>query len=149
MRLLAPLVAVFAIVGFLGSCGGGTTSTLETTTAGTLPTTTTAAGETTEVTAQLVETGSVVRVSGTEGTIYFGTYGTINATQAVTGTVGAEPTDYPVPSAGPAGTIVANFQKTAPGDEGTLTVQILSDGTVTAEDQTAAEFGVVNLTWGL
>lgn len=149
MRLLAPLVTVLVIVGFLGSCGGETTSTLETTTAGTLPTTTTSAGEATEVTAQLVEAGPVVRVSGTEGTTYSGTYGITSATQAVTGTVGAEPTDYPVPSAGSTDTIVANFQKTAPGDEGTLRVQILSNDRVTAEDQSTAEFDIVNLAWSL
>jgi hypothetical protein len=89
----------------------------------------------------------VVRVSGTPGTAYSGTYGTYEGMQAVDGTLEAQPTDYAQKiGSGVFGVVSAMFQKTQPG-AGTLKVQILeNDGTVTVENETSEEFGTVNVT---
>jgi hypothetical protein len=90
----------------------------------------------------------VVRVSGTEGTAYSGTYGTIEGTlQTVDETVGADPTDYDVEvEEGVADGVTAGFQKTQPGSE-ELSVEILADDKVVVESRTFAEFGAVNADW--
>jgi hypothetical protein len=89
----------------------------------------------------------VVRVSGTPGTAYSGTYGTYERMQAANGTLEAQPTDYEQKiGSGVFGVVSAMFQKTQPG-AGTLKVQILeNDGTVTVENETSEEFGTVNVT---
>jgi hypothetical protein len=90
----------------------------------------------------------VVRVSGTEGTAYSGTYGTIEGTlQTVDDTVGTDPTDYDVEvEEGVADGVTAGFQKTQPGSE-ELSVEILADDKVVVESKTFAEFGAVNADW--
>jgi ABC-type glycerol-3-phosphate transport system substrate-binding protein len=90
----------------------------------------------------------VVRVSGTEGTAYSGTYGTIEGTlQTVDDTVGADPTDYEVEvEEGVADGVTAGFQKTQPGSE-ELSVEILADDQVVVESRTFAELGAVNADW--
>lgn len=90
----------------------------------------------------------VVRVSGTEGTAYSGTYGTIEGTlQTVDETVGADPTVYDVEvEEGVADGVTAGFQKTQPGSE-ELSVEILADDKVVVESRTFAEFGAVNADW--
>ena len=90
----------------------------------------------------------VVRVSGTEGTAYSGTYGTIEGRlQTVDETVGAEPTEYDVEvEEGVADGVTAGFQKTQSGTE-ELSMEILADGKVVVESRTFAEFGAVNADW--
>jgi hypothetical protein len=90
----------------------------------------------------------VVRVSGTEGTAYSGTYGTIEGRlQTVDETLGAEPTEYDVEvEEGVADGVTAGFQKTQSGTEA-LSVEILADGEVVVESRTFAEFGAVNADW--
>lgn len=90
----------------------------------------------------------MVRVSGTEGTAYSGTYGTIEGTlQTVDDTVGADPTDYDVEvEEGVADGVTAGFQKTQPGSE-ELSVEILADDEIVVESRTFAEFGAVNADW--
>ena len=90
----------------------------------------------------------VVRVSGTEGTAYSGTYGTIEGTlQTVDETVGADPTEYDVEAEeGVADGVTAGFQKTQPGSE-ELSVEILADDEIVVESRTFAEFGAVNADW--
>jgi major membrane immunogen (membrane-anchored lipoprotein) len=90
----------------------------------------------------------VVRVSGTEGIAYSGTYGTIEGTlETVDDTVGSEPKDYDVEvQEGVSDGVTAGFQKTEPG-QGELKVQILGDEKVVVESRTLAEFGAVNADW--
>jgi hypothetical protein len=87
-----------------------------------------------------------LRVSGTPGTAYLGSYGSFQSAQSVNDTLGAEPVDYEI--GGSVSDILAVvFRKTQPDDKGTLRVEILVDGEVVAEDETSEELGVVNVTW--
>jgi hypothetical protein len=89
----------------------------------------------------------VVRVSGTQGVGYEGTYNTREEIQTVDGTVGTEPTDYDANVEGlEDATLTAVFRKTEPGG-GTLKVGILSDDQVIAESATSAEYGEVTVKW--
>ncbi len=90
----------------------------------------------------------VVRVSGTDGIEYSGTYGTIEGMlQTVEDSVGSEPTDYVVEVAeGVSDGVTAGFQKVQPG-EGELQVEILADDQIVVESRTLAEFGAVNADW--
>lgn len=90
----------------------------------------------------------VVRVSGTDGIEYSGTYGTIEGMlQTVEDSVGSEPTDYAVEVAeGVSDGVTAGFQKIQPG-EGELRVEILADNQIVVESRTLAEFGAVNADW--
>ena len=99
---------------------------------------------------ETAETGVVVRVSGTPGTTYSGTYGTATDVQTVDdATVGTEPTDYEVGAVGSTrDRLNASFSKTAPGGE-TLEVEILVDGEAVARGETSAELGVATASWTL
>jgi len=90
----------------------------------------------------------VIRISGTEGTAFSGTYGTIEGTlQTVDDTIGAEPTEYDVEvEEGVADGVTAGFQKTQPGSE-ELKVELLADDQIVVESRTFAEFGAVNADW--
>lgn len=90
----------------------------------------------------------IVRVSGTEGTVYSGTYGSIEGDlQTVDDTIGAEPTEYQVEvEEGVADGVTAGFQKTQPGT-GELNVEIVADDQVIVESRTFAEFGAANADW--
>jgi hypothetical protein len=92
---------------------------------------------------------AVVRVSGTEGVHYFGSYGLLeDKLERLTGALGAEPTSYEVPveERGPTYDYVhANFMKLAP--EGYLRVEILWEDEVVARKTTRAEEGVVTLNY--
>lgn len=89
----------------------------------------------------------VLRVSGTPGVAYEGTYNTREEVHTVQGTVGDEPTDYDANVAGvDEATLTAVFRKTQPGGE-TLKVEIVSDNQVIAESATAAELGEVTVKW--
>ena len=137
------VLCVFALVfGTLVGCGGsdnqGTQEAEE-------PTQAPIEETTVEETA---ETGVVVRVSGTPGTAYSGTYGTVADVQAVDdATVGTEPTDYEVGTVGSTGDrLNASFSKIDPGSE-TLEVEILVDGQAIARGETSAEMGVATASW--
>ena len=97
---------------------------------------------------ETAESGVVVRVSGTPGTAYSGTYGTATEVQAVDdANVGTEPTEYGVSAVGSAGDrLNASFSKTNPGGE-TLEVEILVDGEAVARGETSAELGVATASW--
>ena len=89
----------------------------------------------------------VLRVSGTPGTAYEGTYNTREEIRTVEGLVGDEPTDHDANIEGvDEATLTAVFQKTQPGGE-TLKVEIVSDDQVIAGSATAAEFGEVTVKW--
>jgi hypothetical protein len=97
---------------------------------------------------ETAETGVMVRVSGTPGTAYSGTYGTATEVQAVDdATVGTEPTDYEVGAIGSVSDrLNTSFSKTNPGGE-TLEVEILVDGEAVARGETSAELGVATASW--
>ena len=137
------VLCVFALVfGTLVGCGGsdnqGTQEAEE-------PTQAPVEETTVEETA---ETGVVVRISGTPGTAYSGTYGTVANVQAVDdATVGTEPTDYEVGTVGSAGDrLNASFSKIDPGSEA-LQVEILVDNQAVARGETSAEMGVATASW--
>jgi hypothetical protein len=125
------LVFVLALGGLLAGCGSsgeeGNTN---------VPTSPEAAGNV------------AVRVSGTEGIAFSGTYGTIEGSlQTVDDTIKAEPTDYQVEiQKGVSDGVTAGFQKTQPG-EGALKVEILADDKAVVESRTLVEFGAVNVDW--
>ena len=100
------------------------------------------------MTEEMPASGVVVRVSGTPGTTYSGTYGTSTDVQAVDdATVGTEPTDYEVEDVGSAGDrLNASFSKTERGEE-TLEIEILVDGEAVARGETSAELGVATASW--
>jgi hypothetical protein len=90
-----------------------------------------------------------VRISGTQGVEYSGSYGTTRGQKTVDGTLRAQPVEYEVDV--DTGTfefdvITASFQKRSPG-LGSLRVEIISDGDVQASQETQAEFGVVTSSW--
>ncbi len=104
-----------------------------------------------EVPASPEEAGEVVvRVSGTEGTAFAGTYGNLEqegVPQTIEDTLGGEPTEYEVEiEGGVADGMSAFFEKTEPGS-GELEAEILADGEVIAESTTYAEFGSVIVDW--
>jgi hypothetical protein len=89
----------------------------------------------------------VVRVSGTPGTAFSGSYGTAREVRNVSATtLGAEPTDYEVDVEDEAGVLNATFKKTQPGRE-ILQVEIVMDGEVLTRSETMAELGSVTVNW--
>ncbi len=96
------------------------------------------------------DTGNVaVRVAGTQGVEYSGSYGTAQGQRTVDGTLGAQPDEYEVDvdtGAFSFDAITSSFQKRSPGP-GDLRVEIVSDGNVQASQETSAEFGVVTTSW--
>ena len=104
-----------------------------------------------EVPASPEEAGEVVmRVSGTEGTAYAGTYGSLaeeGESRIVDDILGDEPTEYEVETQeGVSDGVSAFFEKTEPGS-GRLEVEIVADGEVIAESTTYAQFGSVIVDW--
>ena len=137
------VLCVFALVlGTLVGCGGSDNQSEQ---EANEPIREPAEETTVEETAQ---TGVVVRVSGTPGTAYSGTYGTAAEVQAVDdATIGNEPTDYEVGATGSVSDrLNVSFSKTEPGGE-TLEVEILVDGEAIARGETSAELGVATASW--
>jgi hypothetical protein len=103
-----------------------------------------------EKAAEKAESSEVaVRVSGTQGVEYSGSYGTSQGQRSVDGALGAEPEDYEVDAQTGRfefDVITATFQKRSPGP-GTLRVEIVSEGEVVASQETTAEYGVANVSW--
>ena len=133
-RTLAMLGALLAF-GTLAGCGGSGEN-----------------GEAPEnVPASPEEAGEVVvRVSGTEGTAYAGTYGNIaeeGEPQIIEDSLGGEPAEYEVEiEQGVSDGVSAFFEKTQSGS-GELEAEILADGEVIAASTTYAEFGSVIVDW--
>jgi hypothetical protein len=99
---------------------------------------------------QAEDAGDVaVRVSGTQGVEYSGSYGTTQGQTTVDGTLGARPDEYEVDAQTgrlQIDVVSASFQKRSPGP-GQLRVEIVSDGDAQASQETSAEFGVVSTVW--
>ena len=91
----------------------------------------------------------VVRVSGTQGVPFSGSYGTAReGMSSVDGMLGPQPTDYDVPLSSGAfdfDVVSATFQKQA--SQGELQVEVLVDGAVEKSQETTAEYGVVTLSY--
>src|SRR5829696_329411 len=90
-----------------------------------------------------------VRVSGTPGIDYSGSYGATQGQRTVDGILAAAPTEYDVEAKTGRfefDAISAVFQKRSPG-AGSLLVEIIHEGEVVASQETSAEFGVASVTW--
>jgi hypothetical protein len=143
-RTLSLVLSVLILVLALGSLVGcGDSEDEESNNA---PSTTVQPAETTMQPEEAAVENVVVRVSGTPGTAYSGSYGTFQSAQAVDGALGVEPADYEIEGS-VSDILAAVFRKTQPTDEGTLRVEILVDSEVVAEDETSEEIGVINVTW--
>jgi hypothetical protein len=143
-RTLGLVMAVFILVFALGPLVGCGDSEDEG--SSDAPSTTVQPAETTVQPEEAAVENVVVRVSGTPGTTYSGSYGTFQSAQSVDDTLGVEPADYEIE--GSISDILAVvFRKSQPTDEETLKVEILVDGEVVAEDETSEEIGVINVTW--
>jgi hypothetical protein len=89
----------------------------------------------------------LVRVSGTPGTAYSGTYATAGETQTVDeATLEEEPREYPVEIGDDETGLTAAFRKMRPGRE-TLKAEILVDGEVVTQSETSAELGSITIAW--
>jgi hypothetical protein len=160
MRLFAVSLVLVLMVASSAACAGGggggggqTESTQKTE-----PTQKTEAAQKTEPTqkteaaqkpAPKEETGqkALVRVSGTEGVSYSGSFGDLRGSQTADGVVGTDPVDYEVDLQPGPDTVNAAFQKTNEGP-GTLSVEIVSPGgEVVASQETSEEFGAVDVHW--
>ena len=134
------LIFVFALAP-LGGCGDS-----EDEGSSNAPSTTVQPAETTAQPEEAAVENVVVRVSGTPGTAYSGSYGTFQGAQAVDDTLRIEPAYYQIEGS-VSDILAAVFRKTQPADEGALRVEILVDSEVVAEDETSEEIGVINVTW--
>jgi hypothetical protein len=90
----------------------------------------------------------VVRVSGTQGTPYAGTYGTAQGgILPADGVLGAVPAEYRVETgSGAFGDVSAAFQRTQPVP-GIMKVEIVSDGVAVAVAENSEELGSVQVNW--
>ena len=141
LSLVVTILIFVLALGLLGGCGDS-----EDEGSSNAPSTTVQPAETTAQPEEEAVENVVVRVSGTPGTAYSGSYGTFQSAQAVDDTLEVEPVDYEIE--GRVSDILAVvFRKTQPADEGTLKVEILVDGEVVAEDETSEEIDVINVTW--
>ena len=141
LSLVVSILVFVLALGPLWGCGGS-----EDEGSSSAPSTTVQPAETTAQPEEAAVENVVLRVSGTPGTAYSGSYGSFQSAQSVNDTLGVEPVAYEI--GGSDSDILAGvFRKTQPADEGTLRVKILLDGEVVAEDETSEELGVVNVTW--
>ncbi len=87
----------------------------------------------------------VVRLSGTPGTIFAGTYGNLDESTYEEGVL-EEPLEWEV-DVRDEGFDVVNDSFVKPQPEGTLKVEIIADGEVVAERDTSIPHGAVNVSW--
>lgn len=91
---------------------------------------------------------ATVRLSGTEGMIYAGTYGNLDGSEYAEGILEGEPVEFTVRMRESGFDVVnASFAKPNGNVDGTLVIQILSGGEVVAEQEAEAQYGTLNLTW--
>ncbi len=87
----------------------------------------------------------VVRVSGTQGTAYSGSYWTCEEPQTADGVLGAEPTDYEAKARHRRLRRCGRRVPENPARRRDPGVEILDHGVVAAEDETSEEFGSVTV----
>jgi hypothetical protein len=130
-HLSLPMIVIVIALVLSSGCGGNADSkqVLEATTR---------AGDTKTAT---------IRVTGTSGTPFKGSYGLLRSSkESVEGVV---PQDYEVSYNDPSGpflTVQASMQKRV-DDYSSITVQIIVDGETKKERTTAAGFGVAKVSW--
>jgi hypothetical protein len=89
----------------------------------------------------------VLRLSGTPGVKFSGSYTTPAGSQNVSGTLGAAPTDYDLGGKGIAGVnVVSANVKKQPGKNGVLKVEVLKNGQVVQSQETNAASDTVSVT---
>ena len=94
------------------------------------------------------ERTATVRLSGTEGTVYAGSYGNLDGSEYAEGVFEGEPIEFTVDLRESGFDIVnASFAKPAASDDGVLRIEILSGGEVVAEQVAETQYGTLNLTW--
>jgi len=130
-HLTLPVVVIVIVLVLSSGCGGNADNKQ-------VMEATTGASDTTTVT---------IRVTGTSGTPFKGSYGLVNSTiESVEGVV---PQDYELSYKEPSGpflTVKASMQKQV-DDYSTITVQIIVDGETKTERTTGAGFGVAKVSW--
>ena len=90
---------------------------------------------------------ATVRLSGTEGTIYAGSYGNLDGSEYAEGLL-EEPVEFSVDLRESGFDVVnASFSKPDAEDDGTLKIEIISGGEVVAEQEAETQYGTLNLTW--
>ena len=106
------------------------------------------APEETRAAAEESERTATVRLSGTEGTVYAGSYGNLDSLEYAEGLLEAEPIEFTVNLRESGFDIVnASFAKPNGSKDGILQIEILSDGEVVAEQEAETQYGTLNLTW--
>lgn len=91
---------------------------------------------------------ATVRLSGTEGTIYAGSYGNLDGSEYAEGLLEGEPVEFTVDLRKSGFDVVnASFSKPGVEDDGTLKIEILSGGEVVAGQEAETQYGTLNLTW--
>ena len=91
---------------------------------------------------------ATVRLSGTEGTVYAGNYGNLDNSEYAEGVLEAEPIEFEVNMRESGFDVVTtSFTKPNTSDTGLLTVEILSEGEVVAEQDVETQYGALSLTW--
>jgi hypothetical protein len=90
---------------------------------------------------------AVVRVSGTPGAVYSGSYGTSDRMEQAEGILEAQPAYYVAAVRRSSGdTVEARFQKVNLGTE-MLKAEILIDSEVVDQDETSLDLGTVEVSW--
>ncbi len=90
---------------------------------------------------------AVVRLSGSAGTVFAGSYGNLEGSENAEGVLEGEPIEYEVEVRDSGFDIVsASFVKPSPS-EGTLAVEILVDGEVVTRSDTNSQYGALNISW--
>lgn len=150
-RPFVLLLLVIALGAVLAGCGsgeeGGESAPAEPQPAAAEETAEATAPEETQAAEASARTATV-RLSGTEGTIYAGSYGNLDGSEYAEGLLEGEPVEFTVDLRGSGFDIVnASFSKPNAEDDGTLKIEILSDGEVVAEQEAETQYGTLNLTW--
>ncbi len=92
----------------------------------------------------------IVRVSGTQGVRYSGTYGRVGNSRSVSGVLGAEPVDYPIEGVKTGAfdyDYVDAFFSKDNARPGTIRVELIRDGRVVNESETSAQYGSASVSW--
>lgn len=146
--LLTLLVIVVLLIIVGRGCGGGTGSTSNSTTPS-KEDTKSSATNTPDKAKKKAANEVAVRVLGTKGVEFSGSYGTTQGQRTVDGVLSGTSTRYEVDA--DTGrfdfdVITASFQKRSPGP-GRLKVEIESERETVASQETTAEFGVATVSW--
>ena len=152
-RVFVPILAALALGVMLASCGSGgegasspPAETVEQ--AAPAETVEATAPEETRAAAEGSERTATVRLSGTEGTVYAGSYGNLDGSEYAEGLLEGEPIEFTVDLRESGFDVVnASFAKPNGDKDGLLKIEILSGGEVVAEQEAETQYGTLNLTW--